>query len=138
MYLLLSDHTITLPVQYADVISIDLSRCTIAGCIGCFSCWVKTPGKCIIRDDATRIYPLIAKSSHIMYISRIRYGTYDIRQKMLERSIPIQQPFIHLGQRNASCSTAADPQTGNRPGLWRYGSRGRKGISLLSTAMPKT
>ena len=66
MYLLLSDHTITLPVQYADVISIDLSRCTIAGCIGCFSCWVKTPGKCIIRDDATRIYPLIARSSHMM------------------------------------------------------------------------
>ena len=23
----------------------------ILNCIGCFGCWIKTPGKCIIRDQ---------------------------------------------------------------------------------------
>ena len=76
---------------------VDLSVLSIANCIGCFGCWTKTPGRCVIRDDATAIYPLIAQSSRVIYVSRIRYGSYDIPMKtMLERAIPIQQAFIRL------------------------------------------
>ena len=76
---------------------VDLSGLSIANCIGCFGCWTKTPGRCVIRDDATAIYPLIAQSRRIIYVSRIRYGSYDIPMKtMLERSIPVQQAFIRL------------------------------------------
>lgn len=65
--------------------------------MGCFGCWVKTPGKCVIRDDAVKIYPLIAKSDAVLYVSRIRYGGYDTPMKtMLERAIPVQQAFIRL------------------------------------------
>lgn len=76
---------------------IDLSTLKINNCIGCFSCWTKTPGKCIIRDDAVKVYPLIAKSNTLIYISKIKYGCYDTPMKtMLERAIPIQQAFIRL------------------------------------------
>lgn len=76
---------------------IDLSALKIANCVGCFGCWTRTPGRCVIRDDATRVYPLIARSDTLLYVSRIRYGGYDsVMKTMLERAIPIQQAFIRL------------------------------------------
>lgn len=76
---------------------VDLSKLKINNCIGCFGCWTKTPGKCVIRDDATNVYPLIAASDEVIYVSRVKYGGYDVIMKtMLERAIPIQQAFIRL------------------------------------------
>ena len=80
------------PYRYADV-----SAEKIAPCMGCFACWTKTPGKCVIRDAAVNIYPAIAAAENVMYISRVVYGSYDIPMKtMLERAIPIQMAFIRL------------------------------------------
>ena len=56
---------------------IDLSSLKIAHCVGCFGCWTKTPGRCVIRDDATKVYPCIAESDTLLYVSHIRYGGYD-------------------------------------------------------------
>lgn len=76
---------------------VDLSQLKISNCVGCFGCWVKTPGKCVIRDDAPLVYPLIARSDKVMYVSRLYYGGYDIPMKrMLERGIPVQKAFIRL------------------------------------------
>ena len=98
MNLILSDqplHFLTsLP---SDTVVYDLSQQTIHPCVGCFGCWTKTPGKCVIRDDAVEIYPLIAQSDRVLYVSRVRYGGYDAPMKtMLERSIPVQQAFLRL------------------------------------------
>lgn len=76
-----------------------LSRLKIANCMGCFGCWVKTPGKCVIRDDAVSVYPLIAGSEEIVYVTEVRYGCYGtVMKTMLERSIPVQKAFIRLHQ----------------------------------------
>lgn len=98
MNLILSDRSISfLSEDNSSVNYVDLSELNIANCKGCFGCWTKTPGKCVIRDDAARVYPLIAASRYLIYISRIRYGCYDsVMKTMLERAIPVQQPFIRL------------------------------------------
>lgn len=98
MNLLLSDFSIPteLPKQRENRY-IDLSQKKIKSCMGCFGCWVKTPGRCVIRDDAVEIYPLIAKSRKLLYVSRLYCGSYDEPMKhMLERAIPIQQAFLRL------------------------------------------
>lgn len=80
-----------------DLKYINLASMKIANCVGCFGCWTKTPGKCFIRDDASKIYPYIAKSDSVVYISKIKYGSYDtIMKTMIERAIPIQQAFIRI------------------------------------------
>lgn len=76
---------------------IDLSALRIAPCVGCFGCWTRTPGRCVIRDDAVTVYPKIAASRRVLYVSRLFCGGYDLPMKtMLERSIPVQQAFIRL------------------------------------------
>ena len=77
MKLILSDRSLALPSLDSTTQFIDLSQKKIKNCVGCFGCWTKTPGKCVIRDDATTIYPLIASSNRVIYISKIKYGSYD-------------------------------------------------------------
>ena len=96
MNILLTDRplTVSLPEGW-DLV--DLSQQTIAPCLGCFGCWTKTPGRCVLRDDAVTIYPRIAKSSRVLYVSAVVFGGYDVPMKtMLERAIPIQKPYIRL------------------------------------------
>lgn len=97
MKLILSDRPLKFKSENDSFLFIDLSALNIANCVGCFGCWTKTPGKCVIRDDAVKVYPAIAKSDTLLYISRIKYGGYDtVMKKMLERAIPVQQAFIRL------------------------------------------
>lgn len=97
MNLVLSDRQIELPIDNQFTDFINLSELKISNCIGCFGCWTKTPGKCVIRDDAVKVYPKIAESCKILYISRVKYGSYDtVMKTMLERALPIQQAFIRL------------------------------------------
>lgn len=97
MKLILSDKPLNISISDSDTKFIDLSSLKISNCLGCFGCWTKTPGKCVIRDDAVKVYPLIAKSIKIIYISRIKYGGYDsVMKTMLERAIPIQKAFIRI------------------------------------------
>ena len=97
MNLILSDRRLPIPIGDPSTVWIDLSELKISNCIGCFGCWTKTPGRCVIRDDAVKVYPKIAASRRVLYISRIKYGSYDtVMKTMLERAIPIQQAFIRL------------------------------------------
>ena len=97
MKLILSDRPLKFKPENDSFLFIDLSALNIANCVGCFGCWTKTPGKCVIRDDAAKVYPEIEKSDTLLYISRIKYGGYDtVMKKMLERAIPVQQAFIRL------------------------------------------
>lgn len=97
MMLILSDKPLNISFNDSDIKFIDLSSLKINNCVGCFGCWTKTPGKCVIRDDAVKVYPLIAKSDKVIYISHVKYGSYDTTMKtMLERAIPVQKAFIRL------------------------------------------
>lgn len=97
MNLLLTDKTLH-EIRTTDVYTcIDLSQMQISSCMGCFGCWIKTPGKCVIRDDAISVYPLIAQADSVIYVTRIVYGSYDIPMKTIhERTIPVQQAFIRI------------------------------------------
>lgn len=98
MNLLMSDRPLSVPLAQEDRY-IDLSALAIEPCIGCFGCWIKTPGRCVLGDDAVQVYPVIGKSDHVVYVTKVKYGCYDtVMKTMLERSIPIQQAFIRLAE----------------------------------------
>lgn len=95
MNIIISDIDLNLNIKNTAIYNVN--NMNIKRCMGCFSCWVKTPGCCVIKDDAHKIYIDLAKSSRVIYISHIINGTYDFEiKKVQERMIPIQQAFIRL------------------------------------------
>lgn len=72
-----------------------LDKMDIKSCLGCFDCWVKTPGKCIIADDNELKNKLFVQCDYIITISRITYGMYSPTFKVvLDRVIPNISPFF--------------------------------------------
>lgn len=66
-------------------------------CIGCFSCWIKHPKKCALRDEFSNITELIKNSDELVIISKNRYGCYSAEtKKVLERCIGYVLPFFTI------------------------------------------
>lgn len=62
-------------------------------CIGCFGCWVKTPGKCVIRDNYQEIGIHMSKCTELIYVSRCYYGSVSPFVKMVQdRALSYIQP----------------------------------------------
>jgi putative sterol carrier protein/putative NADPH-quinone reductase len=80
----------------AEVEVVSLSKKTIKPCAGCFSCWTKTPGKCIYKDDMTReLFPRWLKSDLVVYASPLYHYTVNSGMKaFIERTLPVFEPFF--------------------------------------------
>jgi multimeric flavodoxin WrbA len=73
-----------------------LAGMNIKPCRGCFSCWVKTPGRCVIGDDDQEaILRATAASDLVIWLTPITFGGYAPElKKALDRIIPILLPFF--------------------------------------------
>ncbi|MDP4144333.1 MAG: flavodoxin family protein [Bacillota bacterium] len=68
---------------------------TIHHCIGCFGCWVKTPGACIIRDNYGDMGEYLSKCTELIIISKCCYGGFSpFVKNVLDRSISYVHPYF--------------------------------------------
>jgi len=78
-----------------EVKAFTLAGMDIKACRGCFSCWVKTPGSCVIEDDQESILRATASSDRVVWLTPITFGGYSPElKKALDRLIPIVLPFF--------------------------------------------
>lgn len=69
----------------------------IKHCIGCFGCWLKTPGQCIMKDTYQQMGKTLANADHVIIISKLVYGGYSpFIKNVLDRSIPYLLPFFKI------------------------------------------
>ncbi|MDR0879124.1 MAG: hypothetical protein LBN09_00295 [Clostridioides sp.] len=68
---------------------------TIKSCVGCFGCWIKTPGRCVLNDKYNNMGELLARCDELVVISRLVYGSYSpFIRNVLDRSIPYLLPYF--------------------------------------------
>ncbi|MBN2134988.1 MAG: flavodoxin family protein [Acidobacteria bacterium] len=66
-------------------------------CIGCFGCWVKTPGRCVIKDDAYIPYKPIMNSDLLIYASPVKMKFISsLLKRMMDRMIPLIHPYMSI------------------------------------------
>lgn len=66
-------------------------------CMGCFGCWTKTPGRCVINDRCRDIPSYIAKCDELILISPILFGGYSENIKaVIDRFIPYVLPYFRI------------------------------------------
>ncbi len=70
---------------------------SIRPCAGCFGCWLKTPGSCVIKDGYERMGALLHKADEVVVMTRYTYGGFSSFVKnVFDRSIGYILPFFRI------------------------------------------
>jgi multimeric flavodoxin WrbA len=80
----------------AEVEVVDLRKKSIKHCIGCFTCWTKTPGVCIHKDDMTvELFPKWRDADLVVYATPLYNFTLNATMKaFIERTLPFLEPYM--------------------------------------------
>lgn len=65
-------------------------------CLGCFGCWLKTPGKCVMPDGGrTTAAEMFVLPDLVVLGGETPFGCFALPLKaVIERSLPIQLPYF--------------------------------------------
>ena len=75
--------------------TLHLSTMNISSCRGCFACWNKTPGKCCINDDMTKVIEEQLWADIIVWSFPLYYFSVPgILKNMIDRQLPMALPFM--------------------------------------------
>jgi multimeric flavodoxin WrbA len=72
----------------------DLTGTELRHCAGCWSCWLKTPGKCIFRDMDAFYRGFLASDKTIIYCDTSQGFVTSNLKAMIDRMIPFILPYI--------------------------------------------
>jgi len=76
---------------------IKLRDMSLHKCVGCYSCWVKTPGICVFQDDVATILQEYLQADVVLFSSPVIMGFISALLKTFqERCLPLAHPFLRL------------------------------------------
>jgi len=104
----------------ADIRENTVCKMKIKPCLGCFSCWNKTPGKCVILDEMESVIENLLWADVVIWSFPLYYFSVPGGLKnMMDRQLPMVLPFM-----------VSDSESGSHPS--RY-TTGRKRHVVIST-----
>ena len=94
-------------------------------CLGCFSCWSSTPGRCCQEDDMTRVLELWRQADYVVYATPLyHFGMTALLKRLVERTLPLLEPQMK--------------QYGDRTGHpLRQGSRRARTVLIANCGFPE-
>lgn len=73
--------------------TLDLSKIQVSHCVGCWSCWWKTPGKCVFKD-LNQYYHEYITADKVLFFAKVTKGFVTSNLKNLfDRMIPLYLPY---------------------------------------------
>lgn len=92
----------TLSAGKHEVTILNLRDLDIHYCIGCFGCWVKTPGECVTRDESCQVCRAVINSDFTLWAAPLRMGfPTALLKKAMDKSIPLIHPYFEVDENEA-------------------------------------
>ena len=86
-----------LEISGQSVVQIDLRDLQLRYCIGCFGCWVKTPGECVSRDASLDMGRAIMQSDLILWAAPLKMGfPSELLKRANDKHLPLIHPYIEV------------------------------------------
>lgn len=87
----------------AEIETIYLKDKNIKHCSGCFTCWTKTPGKCIYKDDMEELLEKVAEADIMVYATPLYFYTVTgLMKDFMDRKLPLaKRDIIKVGNQYA-------------------------------------
>lgn len=71
-------------------------------CSGCWSCWVKTPGRCVNPDDSHQVCRAVINADFVLFASPVLMGFFSsVMKRFLDKLIPLVHPYVTLDKGEA-------------------------------------
>ena len=100
----------------AETETVYLKDLKINHCLGCFTCWTKTPGVCVHKDDMAALLPKVRQADAMVYATPLYVFTVSgLMKDFMDRLLPLADP--HIVQRGAHYTHP--PRYVNGPGARR-------------------
>lgn len=81
--------------QAPGIETLNIGSLNIKPCLGCFSCWSKTPGKCCIHDDMQGVIDKILWADVVVWSFPLYYfGLPGQLKTLIDRQLPMSLPFM--------------------------------------------
>ena len=86
--------------QGAETETVYLKEKEIHSCIGCYTCWAKTPGVCVFKDDAPELLEKVKGCDILVYATPLyNYNMTSLLKAFQERLLPLLDPhLIKMGE----------------------------------------
>lgn len=83
----------------SEIETVYLKDKNIKHCSGCFTCWTKTPGKCIHKDDMEELLDKISQADIVVFATPLYYYTVTgIMKDFMDRMLPLnKREMIKIG-----------------------------------------
>jgi len=79
----------------AETETIYLKDLNIKPCLGCFTCWTKTPGVCAQKDDMSLLLEKMRHADIVVYATPLYIFTVSgLMKNFMDRTIPLADPHI--------------------------------------------
>lgn len=83
--------------------TITISKARIEPCLGCYSCWTKTPGSCVINDEMANFMRKYIEADLIIWSFPLYYFGMPSKIKgFLDRLLPMNLPEINISENGMS------------------------------------
>jgi multimeric flavodoxin WrbA len=71
----------------------------IKPCRGCFACWTKTPGRCVIKDDMAVLLEKVVASDIIVYATPLYvFNVSGLMKNFMDRKVVLVNPHFNLDE----------------------------------------
>jgi putative sterol carrier protein len=83
----------------ANVEYFKLKDYDIHDCSGCYTCWTKTPGECIYKDDMSMLRKKYREADLVVFASPLYiFNVTGILKTFMDRLLPVLKPYMLLDE----------------------------------------